>query len=544
LRAALRFFVPFSSTSEELVAGGPYKSTAKKEGALSAAIQIVIVAALVGGGIFFYKTKKDDQKLTMDTAVEAKKATEGDDAPAYLKAESLFAKIPAEKIEASDAIMSSLAEVESQLYFTYGVKDAGAKAKKYLDILKAHGNRTAERYAAEAYVLLGDGNAAEAEKIITDLTDKGIRHAKLLHVLSAAKLAQGKMKEAAVAAQEGQKLSTSLVRLPIAEGDALLALGNIPSAANAYLKAKKLNPDHMRARTALTLVAAVSRQGKPDLLIKELDRLLEETKTNPGYGGTPPPRVQAFIEYAKGEVFLVDNKAKEALAMAEAATVTDPTQPAAFALKGRSLAKLGKAEDAKKAFDDALALSPASLPIGKAAYDVLAAANKGADGIAYLEKVKTANPENGMVYVELSLAQSAANKPKEALANADEAIAKLGNAHDLAVFAKARALQADNQLDKARETYGEAIGYHGNPEWPELYFAMGQLRFAEKQYEEAAQNYEQAVKFWDKQGGSIDRVADAYEGMGKSYDALGKKKKREAAEAYEKAAQLRKGEKA
>lgn len=260
--------------------------------------------------------------------------------------------------------------------------------------------------------------------------------------------------------------------------------------------------------------------------------------------GSGPPRVKAFIEYAKGEVYLVDNNAKDALAMAEAATTTDPTAPAAFALKGRALAKLGKPEDAKKAFDEALALAPASLPIGKSAFDVLAQQGKIVEGIAYLQKIIEANPDNGMSYVELSLAQAQANQAKDALASAEKATEKLGNAHDLAVFAKARALQADNQLDKAREMYGEALGYHGNPEWPELYYAMGQLRTQEKNYEDAAQNYGQAVKFWDKQGGSIDRVADAYEGMGKAYEALGKKFRKEASDALEKAAALRKGEKA
>ncbi len=519
-----------------------YTRNVKKEGAGSAIVQIVVVAGLVAGGVFAYGKVQGERKRVMDLAVAAKEATEGDGGPALLAAIKKFDAIGSDdKIEKDDAILSSLAEIESQLYFAYGMKEYEAKAKKHLDMLKGRQVRTAERFAAEGYILLGDGKAAEAEKVVTELTDRGIRHAKLLHVLSVAKLAQGKAKEAVLAAQEGQKLSTQLVRLPIAEGDALLAVGNIPSSANAYLKASKLNPEHMRARTALTLVAAVSRKGKPELLIKELDRLMAETTTNPKFGGSAPPRVKAFIEYAKGEVYLVDNNAKDALAMAEAATTTDPTQPAAFALKGRALAKLGKAAEARKAFDDALVLSPASLPIAKSAYVVLAATGKGPEGVKYLERVLAANPDNGMSYVELSLAQSSLGKSKEALDSATKAMEKLGNAHDMAVFAQARALQADNQLDKARETYGKAIEYHANPEWPELFFAMGQLRMQEKNYEDAVQNYGQAVKFWDKQGGSIDLVADAYEGMGKGYDAQGKKKKKEAQEAFDKAAQLRKG---
>lgn len=525
------------------MAQGGYQRNVKREGAGSAIVQVIVVAAIVTGGVVFYAKRQGAEKEVLDLAVKAKEKTAGDDAPQLLEAKAELAKIGEEKIIANNAILSTAAELEAQLFQTYGVAEAKAKAQQYVGLLKEREVRTAERYAAEAYLLLGEGKTNDAEAMLMDLVnEKGVRHAKLMHALSIAKLAQGKAKEAVVAAQEGQKLSTSLVRLPIAEGDALLALGNIPSAANAYLKATKLNPDHLRARTALALTAAVSRQGKPDLLRKSLDTLLEEA--NSKHGNNPPPRVKGFIEYAKGEIFLVENLAKEALAAAEQSIATDPSQPATFALKGRALAKLGKVEDAKKAFDEAMALAPSSLPIAKSAYDVLARAGKPADGVAYLEKVQVANPENGMIYVELSLAQAQAGRGPDALKNADLALEKMGNAHDLALFAKGRAMQANGKLDDARTTYGEALSNHITPDWPELYFAMGQLRLQEKNYDEAVQAFEQAVKFWDKQGGSIDYVADAYESMGKAYDAQGKKKKREAAEAFQKADDLRKGNKA
>jgi tetratricopeptide (TPR) repeat protein len=531
--------------AEPAPAGG-YTPKMKRESAGSALVQVVLVGAIVAGGVFFYAKTQSEKKRVMDLAVKAKEATGADDAPALLKAQRLFLDIGSEdKLTSDNAILASLAELEAQLYQAYGVKESKDKAQRYVEMLKQRESRSAERFAAEAYLLLGDGRANEAEALLMDLVNnRGARHAKLLHALSVAKLQQGKAKEAVVAAQEGQKLSTALVRLPIAEGDALYAVGNVPSAFNAYLKAKKLNPDHMRARTALTLLAAITRQGKPAELLKELDRQIEETKTHPDYGGNPPPRVRGFIEYAKGEVYLVENNAKEALAMADASLATDPGQPGTQALRGRALAKLGKIEDAKKAFDDALALSPSSLPIAKAAFEVLARAGKGADGMRYLEKVREANPENGMVYVELSLAQSSLGKGKDALASADKAIEKLGNAHDLAVFAKGRALQADNQLDKARETYAEAVGFRASQDWPELYFALGELRMAEKNYDDAVVSFQEAIKFWDKQGGSVDYVADAWEKIGKAYEAQGKKMKRQADEAFDKAKAIRKGNKA
>ncbi|HEY1099494.1 MAG TPA: tetratricopeptide repeat protein, partial [Myxococcota bacterium] len=356
--------------------------------------------------------------------------------------------------------------------------------------------------------------------------------------LAVAKLAQGKAKEAVSAAQEGQKLSTQLVRLPVTEGDAFMAQGNFSGALNAYNKAKKINQDHMRARTAITILAGISRQGKPALLLGELDRQLEEI-TNAKYGKTPPPRVKGFIEYGKGEIFLVDNKAAEALAAAEASLTTDANQAESLALKGRALAKLGRIDEAKKAFDEALAVAPSSLPIAKAAALTLRRAGVAKDGVAYLKKVVAANPENGIGHAELAIVLASVGESKEAIKESEEAIKIMGNAHDIAVFSKARALQADGQGDKALEVFKEALGYHASPEWAELYFALGEVRLADKNYDDAIGAFQEAIKFWDKQGGSIDDIADAWANISKAYD--GAKKKKEAKEAADKAEALRTG---
>lgn len=515
-----------------------YSRNAKKESGGAAIVQVILVAGLVAAAVFGWWKFSGEKKRIADLAVAAKQKTEADDHIALAAAEKLFDEIDptgVKQIE-EDGILVALAEIEAQLYQAYGVADAKPKAERYIGLAKDRDLKKAERYAAEAYLMLGDGRAAEAEAMLNDIiVTKGARHAKLLHALAVAKLAQGKAKDAVATAVEGQKLSTQLVRLPIAEGDAYLALGNFAGAANAYNKAKKLNPDHLRARTAITIVAGVSRLGKPDLLQGELDRLLAEA------GDAAPPRVKGFIQYGKGEIFLVDNKAKEALAMADASLTTDPGQAATLALKGRALAKLGKVDDARKAFDEALTAQPSSLPIAKQAALVLKRAGKEKDGIAYLQKVVASNPENGMAHAELALVQAATGDAAGATKEAEEAIAKLGNAHDLAVFAKARALHASKKLPEALDVYKEALGYHGNPDWPELYFALGDLRFDEKNWDEAIGAYESAIKFWDKQGGSIDDVADAWESIGKSYQGMGGKKAKQAKEYFEKADALRKG---
>jgi tetratricopeptide (TPR) repeat protein len=516
----------------------------KRESGLAALLQVLVVAAVVGGAVFGWWKVSAEKKRVADLAVNAKQATEGDDSPSLLKAQKLFEDIdPSGATQEKDpSILAAMAELQAQLYFTYGIADAKTRAEKYVSMAKDRDLKKAERYAAEAYLLLGDGRAAEAEAMLTDLVNnRGARHAKLLHALAVAKLVQGKAKDAVVAAQEGQKLSTQLVRLPIAEGDAFLAQGNFSGAEGGYLKAMKLNGDHLRARTALAMVAASARKAKPAQLAQSLDDLLGFAEAKHKQIGQPvPPRVKGFIEYAKGEILLVDNKAAEALQQADASLTTDPGQAATLGLKGRALAKLGKVAEAKAAFDQALSAAPSSLPIAVAAAKTLRRAGAQADGLAYLQKVVATNPENGLGHAELSLFLSAAGQSKDALKEADEAVAKLGNAHDLAVFAKARAQHADKDLVKALDTYKEALGTHGNPEWAELYFALGQLRFDEKNWEEADSAFDSAIKFWDKQGGSLDDIADAWEMKARALGSM-KGKTKESKEAQQKADDLRAG---
>lgn len=520
---------------------GGYDRNVKREGALSAFVQVVIALVVVGAAVFAYKQYTGEKKRVLDLAKEATDATKGDDHVALLKAKTLFEQIGGEDVlSKDDQIVCAMAELTAQLYQGYGMAEMRDVSSRYVEIAKSRDLKKAPRYAAEAYLMIGDGKTKEAEDYLLDLIEKkGARDPKLLHALSVARTANGKAKDGAQAAEQGMKLSTQLVRLPVAQGDALLEMGNYASAQAAYNKALTLNGNHLRARTGIALAQAVSRQTKPTLVLKTMDALLAESAA--ADGGKTPPRVKAFIEYAKGETFLVENDAKNALAMAEAALSSDPKLASALALKGRALAKLGKVDDAKKAFDEALALSPTSIPIALAASDTLRRANKAQDGVAYLTKVKDANPENGLAWVHLSFAQSRANK-KESLASADKAIEKLGNAHDLAVFAKARALQTqgdDKSLDAAREMYNEALQAHGNPEWPEVYFEMGWLRMQEKNYDDAVTLFDGAVKQWEKYGGQIDDIADAYESMGKAYQALGKKSAADADKAFAKAKELR-----
>ena len=513
---------------------GGYDRNVKRESAASALVQVAVALVVVGLGVFFYARSATEKERVATLAKSAMEAALGDDAFALLKAKKSYEEIGDEKkLVSNDTVLANVSELEAQLVQAYGLTAERERADHFVALARDRDVKKAERYAAEAYLLIADGKAVEAEHVITAVTDRGVRHPKLLHALSVAKLAQGKAKEAAVAAEEGMKLSSQLVRLPIALGDALLEQGNYPSAYAAYKKALALNGNHLRARGGIDLTQAISRQGKPALLLKDMDTLLADA------GGTPP-RVKGFLEYVKGEIFLVDNNAAQAQVLAERALATDPSLAAAVGLKARALAKLGKLDDAKKAFNDAIALAPSSLPIARAASDTLARAGKPLEGLPFLEKVRDANVDNGLVYVYLALAQANAGKAKDATATAALAIDKLGNNHELAVFAKGRALQAEGSLDKARETYLEALSARGSADWPQLFYEMGNIRLAEKNWDDAAGAFQESIRLSDKLGGSLDELGDAWDGLSKAYVGMGAKKAKEAKDAAAKAESYRK----
>jgi predicted Zn-dependent protease len=221
-----------ANANQDAATPSGYKRSGRKEGAASAAIQVILGLALVGGGLFWYSGYVAEKERISNLIIEAKTAQRGDDAPALLAAKAAYEKTGKAKTE--DKVIVQLAEVTSLLVYAYGMADLRDEAMEYLQLSKDRDLQKASRYAAETYMFLSDGQADAAEQLVTGLMKKGIKDPKLFHGFAAAKLAQGKAREAQTAAEEGMKLTTGLVRLPIIHGDALLAQGNYASAVSAY----------------------------------------------------------------------------------------------------------------------------------------------------------------------------------------------------------------------------------------------------------------------------------------------------------------------
>jgi tetratricopeptide (TPR) repeat protein len=520
-----------------------YEAALKRETPVKAIAQILLAAGVAGGTLFWYSSHVSKQKAVAELRTKAEEAARADDAPALLKAKALYEQIPSHgvSIESDEKAVVQMAELTAQLYQGYGMAEMRGEAQRWVEVARQKNLEKAERYAAEAYLMIGDGDLTNAEAMLRDLTDKkGVRNGKILHALSVANLELGKFKEAQMAAETGMKLSVNLVRLPIAHGDALLAQGNYSSARTAYKRAIQLNGNHLSARTAILLAQAVSGDGGPALLHKEADKLREEAISQSG--GTAPPRVLAFIEYADGEVYLRAGADKNALAKADSALAAYPKLHRAHTLRGRALARLGKAAEAKAAFEEAMKAAPTSLPYATLAAETLWRAGKVKESLPLLKGVTEASPKSGEAFVQLAVFQARAGLAKESDEAAKKATELLGNAHEKALFATARALQANGKLDESREKYNEALQAHVDQKWPEVFYEMGWVRFEEKNYEDAAMLFQEAVKVWEKGAGTLDEVADGLDAMGQAYGKMGGKKNDAlSAEIRDKASKVRRG---
>ena len=365
-----------------------YDKGLNPESVPSVVIQILVFTVVVVGALAWYYSHVSELKRVAELFAKAREVQAGGDATAFLEARRYYTETG--KVMEDDRLLAHMGEVTALLYGVYGMDELADETNDYVNEMLARDLRKAEIRSGKrisTWVAAAKSRCLRpGQSVITAMTSQGIRHGKMLHALSMAVTAQGRPEEGQKAAEEGMKLATGLVRLPIAQGDALLAQENYGSARAAYAKALATNGQH-RARAAVQLTDAITRQGKPALLLRECDKLMAElVATHPE---SVPVRTKAFILYTKGEVQLVGGQAEEALKLAEESIQTYRYSDRAHLLKGRALTRLGKADEAKAAFAEATKLSPKSLDIAKQIVWHLNMLEDKEGALATLEAVKT-----------------------------------------------------------------------------------------------------------------------------------------------------------
>ncbi len=527
-----------SKPSEENTynAPGSYKMGESKGGFIGCAVPVLVLAFVGALGLFFFKNTMGERERVDTLAKEAEKISRSDDFAGLAAAKAKYTEIG--DVLNEDKTTLAMAELSSLLYSQYGVASSKAPAEQYVDASTSRGLESAERYVADAYLKIAKGEAGLAEDRMTAMAKQGVRDARIYHALAESLLAQGRAREAQKAVEDGIRIKKGLYRLHTTHARTLIAQGKYAGAASALQQILQSNSGHVDARAIQLLLQTIARNGKPDRIDKEVSRLKDEI----GEIGLAAPKLDALLTYISGLNALNQGQVQNAIQAANTAIANDATLIDAMILKGDSLARLGKYAEAKASYEQANAVSPTNIRIGRSAFTSLHRGGQGELGVAILEKIMNAEPNNGNIYPPLAIAYAKIGKVEAAKTTAEKAIEKLGDGHADALFAKARALQAAKNSSDAQKTYQEALAAKKGGPWADVYYEMGWLRMSEKDYESADAAFKMATETWEKKRARVDLIADGYDAWAGALEAYrGRQKKVEIQKMRAKAKKLRVG---
>jgi len=480
---------------------------------------IAIVAVLCIAGFAWYKNKTDNDIAARELAKEAASLIAKDN-PAELRAAVEKLKQALEIRPKHGFALASMAETHALLHTEHKAGGSHkAEAEKYLALAEKYAPNLPQTYSARAILLLGDGKAKEAEDfLIKNVLEKDAGDARIFGALSQAQRAQGKLAEAK---RSGRAASDSDWRNPrfsrivadiyAEENDQANALAFYGKALSSYSEhiASNLGKARFQIRRGQELEASIAA----------VDKALREDLT---------PALKAIALTAKAESLLTEQKADEALAMAQDAAKADAAFPWSYVVEAMVKASKQDVDGAAAAFDKAIESDPYVSSLYFDAAMLMAAAGKEDRAVAYLDRY--ALKKDDKYYVTYGNVLRSLQKYDEAIAKYDQAIGE-NELNAGAYVAKAAILIHQNKLDEAQDALDRAVA--ANEFNPEAYVERGNLLFAKKEYELGVQEFATALSQWKQARASQDQLVAVVQGVKqKLLDA----RQREFATAWEKEA--------
>ncbi len=466
----------------------------KKESFGSAILQIAVVAALLGGAVYFFyqrgTVKKEvGEKMTAARLV-AIRNNPADLQAALKQADEILG------IDSSSADGLALsAALHTELWTVYKVPGEDAKARDFLaKAEKADDRNREDRHASKALLLIADGKSAEAETYIEELRKRGGASPRLFFAHALALQAQGNLKLARALFISAADKAWKDPAYTTGFGEANLAEGLFPQAADAFNKALGANPEHLRARLGAALTKVFRRVSMKDAedLVKELGAV------------DLTPSLKARRATVAAELANVVGNYDEAIKAADEGLAADPNDAWAQFAKARALG-FKKDPGAAAAFDAVLAKNKVAPLFYFEGASLLQKAGSLDAAIALLDKYeaefKNVKFTDSTGKEESYLARDdrywlargdvllAAKKEDDAMAAYDKAIAAKSINQVRANYAKAAMLVARKDYEKATELLADITPPDGTGSLPEAYVAMGEIQFAKADYAPGCQSF-------------------------------------------------------
>ncbi|MBI5495901.1 MAG: tetratricopeptide repeat protein [Deltaproteobacteria bacterium] len=438
--------------------------------------------AVLGGVYVGYKTWAKQAGQVFDTLREVRDIQRQD---SYDKLKESKAKLEETMaVKQEGRLVSLLAETDVLLACVHlEGGDTRADAEKWTAKAAADDVLREERYSAEGYLKICDGKAAEAEEYLARILNKGASQPRIYHALGLAMMAQGKLVEADAVLKQAAEKGPGNPRFPYSYGEVLLRQGQYWEAVQQYTRAVNINGSHVMARVGKALAEGMAGISAEKVL-KDIEKALEgapsqgekafaqyaraEIAVRSGFldaglqfladsekqaGGKSDARHallrgkiaalkgdeaaanKAFDDAAKREpgnslsyfmpaaLFIDLGKGDAALARLQAYTKNrNAENPAYFALLGDAHALRGKADDAAKAYQQALEKDEGNVRATMGTGRLLLEKKKWEEAGALLEKVSTAWPNNGDPWFYMGGAYIEQKDPGYAAQMSDKAV--------------------------------------------------------------------------------------------------------------------------
>ncbi|MFM2152311.1 MAG: hypothetical protein RL199_746, partial [Pseudomonadota bacterium] len=330
-------------------------ASASPNGNASTALRNIGIAAVVLGGIYAaYAGYVDRSKVTRELGRKAHDLIEKDNPGDY----ALAAKKLDEALDVRGKdkyAVGARAMVATVLWGEYGVEAEKAKAAEYAEKSVAMKLHTREAFLGEGLFLALSGRAAEAEKQMTALVEKGLTPAEVIEPLGVARARQGRADAARNDFKQAAEREWRTARYTALFGDSLFEAGDFANAAATYRKALEVQPAHVRS-----LVGKARADAARGEAVDEAWKTLTELEGKPS--DELPPVMKARVLAGKAEVLLAQGKFAEAEQAAQAAVqaevALDPASAFAHDDLGVALARQKK-DGALVAFKKAISIAPA-----------------------------------------------------------------------------------------------------------------------------------------------------------------------------------------
>ncbi len=436
---------------------------------------------------------KHNQTVTTVNHVDkkAKDLIERDTPADFYKAEEQLKK--ALELDSSNAYsLSALAEINALLWGEDGVTDRKSQAEDFARKADSVDPHIAERYSADALILLYNGQATQAETSIRAVLDKGAKGARLYDVLGRALRAQGKLEDAKKALMDASKLGR-IPRFNVDLAEVFYDQGDLVQADTYIQKALESNPEHPRA-LAMRARLSIARGLNIKVATDDLASLLGPRKSEL----TPALLAQAYA--ARAQLKLFNHQPAEAVRDAQEAVKANPKLAIAHQVLGLALVQANNIGQALNEFDRAKALDPAGDAFYFEAARALAQAKEVDKAMAILKKVPVKDEQYHLAFGDLLRKKG---DLAAALAEFDEAL-KLNSFSAPAFYGKGLVFADQKKIPEAGKAFEAAYG--ARPNYPEAHQQMGNLLVDAKKGEDAASEYEQSLTMYVEAGTPRERL--------------------------------------